>query len=107
MVFNKTFILPQKDTVFLFPKHDISKCRNVLTVSHWRSQNFKNGGGKYLPKSLNDLFCAFSEKISAFPQNVNYIPEFLMTFYSHRPFHVLMCYFSVRGAKSVADIDTG
>ena len=31
----------------------------------------------------------------------------MRTFLSHRPFHVLMCNFSLGGPKSVADIDRG
>src|SRR6218665_2681014 len=46
--------------------------------------------------------------MSAFPKKCLYLPKFLMTFFSHRPFSRFnVLFFRWGGAKSVADIDTG
>src|SRR6218665_623177 len=46
--------------------------------------------------------------MSAFPKKCLYLPKFLMTFFSHRPFSRFnVLFFRRGGAKSVADIDTG
>src|SRR6218665_906096 len=46
--------------------------------------------------------------MSAFPQKFHiYLPKFLMTFFSHRPFFVFYMVFFHLGAKSVADIAMG
>src|SRR6218665_211079 len=61
------------------------------------------GGAKFFPKFLNDLCLDVSQKnFSISPKNFICLPKFLMTFC-----HVVSCFFSVGGAKFVADIDTG
>src|SRR6218665_3989626 len=58
---------------------------------------------------LTTFFHAFLEKCQHFPKKCHLSPKISddLFFLVIDLFHVLICYFSVRGAKSVADIDTG
>src|SRR6218665_3354880 len=52
-------------------------------------------------------FLGVSRKNSVYPSKVIYLPKFMMSFLVIDLFNVLMRYFSVGAAKSLADIDTG
>ena len=78
---------------------------NSLTLADPEHQK---RGGTFLPKFLNDLLLGvFRKTFSISPKMSSISQNFWWPFLVIDLFHVLMCYFSVGGAKSVADIDTG
>src|SRR6218665_1389031 len=73
-----------------------------------------------MEQKTRSKFLSFPKKVSHFPPPPKkffliYLPEFLMTFFSHRPFNVAFSYFShfslwgkcVGGTNSIANFDVG
>ena len=77
---------------------------NTITSEYRTSETV----GQIFAEIFERPFLGVSRKnFSISPKNVVYLPKFLMTFFSHRPFSCFNVLFFRRGAKSVTDIDTG
>src|SRR6218665_4073686 len=73
------------------------------------SRPSETGGGQIFADIFERPFLVMSRKNFCIPKKFHISPpKFLMTyFFSHRPISCFIWYFSIGGAKSVADIATG
>ena len=78
------------------------KVKSEVVVDTSGSRTSETGGGKLLPKCLNDLFKAFPKKFQHFPKKFNLSPKISDDFlFSHRSFSCFNVVFIRRGSGQI------